>query len=465
VNGASNIAKLDVGTDWKATGAKALDIHYLGDEVTWKVPDDMNGVRLWIEVEDSLGTLAFVKNDKIPTYRTMTNQDRHWIIDLNDIEVCGVNIADVAFLRIGIGGYRVGQPAETAGGPKNPAGEGYIYFDDIRLYPPRCITMYRPVGDFTSAIKKQDQLIFDCKVDEWDVDFMADDWLETDGYRATSPVTLQIKRWDAQEPNFTPGRWGNALLFDSGGDDAKYPVIEVNGTDPCLRGAATMSITAWIKQPADQDWVGIVTSRNYSPHPYPGSTELGVYGAAYGGPDGLGYCWNEGDTWQFDAGLDISDNTWTFCAFAVDACGCHLYLYDPNQGLQWGWHDTRLTPTQMFGSEMWIGRTHKNGGWFTGLIDDVRIYNYKISFDDMNNWYMGNWVANEPNPWPVFRWKFDETSGFTAADSGVGGLIYLPVDTIANLSDTEAQGSRVVNHRDFAFMANNWLTEIKWPTW
>jgi hypothetical protein len=52
-------------------------------------------------------------------------------------------------------------------------GTGTLYFDDIRLYPPRCFSELRPTADFTC----------DCVVDYRDLKIMTDEWLSTRCHR------------------------------------------------------------------------------------------------------------------------------------------------------------------------------------------------------------------------------------------------------------------------------------------
>jgi hypothetical protein len=52
---------------------------------------------------------------------------------------------------------------------------------------------------------------------------------------------------------------------------------------------------------------------------------------------------------------------------------------------------------------------------------------------------------------------------YLADESPGDGELYTSVPSVADLSDGEPQGSRVVNFRDFAVMADQWLDELLWP--
>jgi hypothetical protein len=40
---------------------------------------------------------------------------------------------------------------------------------------------------------------------------------------------------------------------------------------------------------------------------------------------------------------------------------------------------------------------------------------------------------------------------------------YVPLTSIANISDDEPVNSKRVNFRDFAIMADEWLQQLLWP--
>jgi|GEM_PF-5378305 len=81
-----------------------------------------------------------------------------WNIDLGDF--ASVDLTDVVSMSIGFG----------HGDPEGPASDsfGVVYFDDIQLYPERCVPKYGPFGDIND----------DCVVDMKDLGDQLDDWLE-----------------------------------------------------------------------------------------------------------------------------------------------------------------------------------------------------------------------------------------------------------------------------------------------
>ena len=75
------------------------------------------------------------------------------------------------------------------------------------------------------------------------------------------------------------------------------------------------------------------------------------------------------------------------------------------------------------------------GESFTGLIDDVRIYNRAITEGEILYLY----------------------------SEGGGEPVYSPLVSVANIYDEEPQYEKSVNLLDFAIMLERWLEEVLWP--
>jgi hypothetical protein len=84
----------------------------------------------------------------------LQNTWQAWDIALNDFKVNNpnLNLEKIKKITLGVG-------------PATPNGTGTLYFDDIRLYPPRC--MFGRTPDFTG----------DCFVDYNDLDILTNNWL------------------------------------------------------------------------------------------------------------------------------------------------------------------------------------------------------------------------------------------------------------------------------------------------
>ena len=151
------VAKLPsgIGSDWTAGGVtKALSLWFYGDPLNSIEP-------MWVQLTDASNNKAKVLYGKYAdeNVKDVNEASWHeWLIDLADFT--GVNVANVKSIAIGIGN-------ET--GPAG--GSGTLYFDDIRLYTPRCV-LTRRSADFAPF-----DYVGDCRVDYRELERMADQWL------------------------------------------------------------------------------------------------------------------------------------------------------------------------------------------------------------------------------------------------------------------------------------------------
>jgi hypothetical protein len=429
-----DLSELDIGSDWSTGGVKALFLYMRGDPCNAQVvPQSKTGpiwyaAQPWIELEDTSSNTGYVVHPQ-PELAGMDSWFS-WEIDLGIFDACGVTLTAIDRFTIGIGGG-----TKTDQTNKMTEGPGFIYVDDIRLYPAQCKPDMGPVGDFTG----------DCNVDGKDLDVIGTDWLLQDGETLTENRPATLTGFPDETSHWVTGYIGTGAIEVNEG-------WHIDVTDPRLNGLASMSITAWIKPVVGMEkWVGVVCSRE-SVGCGDDASEIGVYGKAYGGPDGLGYDWSCGtEEWKWDAGVDITDGVWTF---KKEASG----------DLQTGIRNVEAHATQQnFSQGFYIGRSKKGGGGpFVGAIDDVRIYAYDLDYSDVNDLA---YQTAEPSPAPIYWYKFDETTGYTAADSGTPAYVYGPVPSPANLTDPEAKLYRFVNFADYAIFADNWMEQQLWPPW
>ena len=81
-----------------------------------------------------------------------------WNIALSDF--VGVNMEAIRKIYLGFG-----DSANTT----SPGGYGWVYFDDLRLYPPRCLPeLMKPAGDLND----------DCAVNWLDLKILSENWLQ-----------------------------------------------------------------------------------------------------------------------------------------------------------------------------------------------------------------------------------------------------------------------------------------------
>jgi hypothetical protein len=129
-------------------------------------------------------------------------------------------------------------------------------------------------------------------------------------------------------------------------------------------------------------------------------------------------------------------NRWTHLAVTFDGTTATLYIngVDVNSGpFFFGNNKSAVTV---------IGNSQSAVSWdgspevFNGDLDEVRAYNRALSAAEI-------------------AYLADTTPG--------DGSLHVPVPSFAELYEGETEGSRIVNFRDFAFLANMWLEEQLWP--
>jgi hypothetical protein len=443
---AQDMTELDIGSDWTVGGVKGLMLWMRGDPCSQlNATANYTDAWPWVELEDTSSNSGYVLYPADEVTDVIENIWHEWNIDLNDANFSGVTMSAIDRVTIGVGGPKAGQSKAGTKVYNN------LWFDDIRLYPPRCRPeVSKQTGDFTA----------DCEVDYEDLDIMVTDWLLRDGYFPTSQMNMNVNEVNGTVAWVTGYDGNYALEFD--GNEFHADLCE-----PGLTGLTNMSITAWVKRDGDLEWVGIVSSRETVDGQL-GATELGIPGS-YGGAGGkntVEYCWNEIEaTWKFNSGLLIPDQTWTFVAMALDPTGCDLYMRPIGQAVQKSdRHNLVYDPGPLihWKNEGWIGRGKVNGGYFKGGIDDVRIYDITLDANEIA-WISSDGAEGyEPNC-PAFWYKLDEGAGLTSVDDGCGAIVYRPVQSRANLTDPEPIESRFVNFHDYDILADNWLKQKLWP--
>jgi len=158
----AQVAKLPSGSDWTVGGvAKSLSLWFYGDTFNSIEP-------MWVQLTD-----ASNNKDKV-FYGDYADEDtsdmneaswHEWLIDLADFT--GVSASNVKSIAIGIGNE-----------PTGPAGSsGTLYFDDIRLYTPRCVLTRRPADFALVDYAPAGTPPGDCRVDYREIERMADQWL------------------------------------------------------------------------------------------------------------------------------------------------------------------------------------------------------------------------------------------------------------------------------------------------
>jgi hypothetical protein len=187
-----------------------------------------------------------------------------------------------------------------------------------------------------------------------------------------------------------------------------------------------VTMIGWIYPNGDQgDYTGLFVTR--------GGNAGFIYGGGFSSNAGeLAYWWR-GEGWDFDSGLTIPPNQWSFVAVVIEPTKATLYLGANgvlNSAVKLISH---ASEPQAFGYPADIG--HQQGRnpddrIFNGSIDDVAVFNRSLSFDEINTLYGTGLGAVLPVP-PTFISQptsqtlyTGRTARFTATVSGTSPLTY-----------------------------------------
>lgn len=148
-----------IRSDWTVEGVKALAVHFYGAPPNSVLP-------MYVKLKDGSGNegvVTYGDNGEDPNDLRAAGW-HEWNIDLAIFDACGVELTDVKYIYLGFGSGN---------------GSGTVYFDDIRLYPPRCILSKRS-ADFAKVDYAPAGCISgDCVIDFRDFAVLANEWLNT----------------------------------------------------------------------------------------------------------------------------------------------------------------------------------------------------------------------------------------------------------------------------------------------
>jgi hypothetical protein len=366
---------------------------------------------------------------------TLTSTWTEWPIDLKDFSNQGVNLTDVTKMFIGFG---------NKADPKT-GGNGKMYFDDIRLYVPRCIPdkVAALAGDLTN----------DCTVDVADLQIMANDWLQGDHTRLGQLLTY----WAFDEGSGTIARDTSGKGHDGVISGATWRSPGYGGTGYCLsfnglgnevndvdaadylNGLDAVTFAVWIKSNLTNTDRGFLICAN------PDSTDnrgmrYDEAGSMSGRDDVIkcGITSTEG-IHEIESSGTAQTTDWQHVAMAWKS-GEPLRLYI-NGVLDGSFTNQPVRGGVLTGyTKLLVGRggkdTAADSGW-NGLVDEVRIYDYALSQDQIKT------VMNKGSLPSV--------------------ELYYPLLSVAELYSSEPVNSKKVNFKDYAILAEQWLKQQLWP--
>jgi hypothetical protein len=420
--------------DWDAHDVRVLSLWFYGES-----DNATTGVEpMYVYLEDNSYNSAMVKygdgEGEHPDDITI-EEWQEWSILLSSFS--DVNLGDVRALCIGFGEDRF---------YLFPGGYGEVYFDDIRLYQPTCILSKRP-----AAFAKLD-LDNDCIIGFGDIEIMAKDWLDSDVNLGpvTKPDANGLVGWwkldeAAADTNIATdyagydnngvietlnsdvwwaaaGHDGNALEFDGGR-------VRVQDAE-ALRPVDQVSVCAWVFYSDTHEESARVVCK--------GPDNKETFSLEVGSDDKCTFLVRDGNDPNADDYPDyavdsneLDQGEWVHLAGTYDGNSVKCYVNGSLEGTN---NDANAVVfLSQDTNDLAIGnRSDAGDRAFIGMIDDVRVYDYALSLEEVR---------------------------YIATD----GTKVFSVQSIANLYNEEDPGERAVNFRDFAVIADSWLEKKLWP--
>jgi hypothetical protein len=309
-----------------------------------------------------------------------------------------------------------------------------VYFDDIRLYPSRCVPERKEplAADLNN----------DCVVDYLDIEIMSADWLLTGDAVATSnpgSANLLVEyTFDAGNLTDTSGNnyhgigqnapgVHDGILTLYGGNFVDIPLSANNPFD----GSQDFSIAMDFR--TGQPNILISSARDDTPDNHAMAVYMVTGTVVYD------------NFWVGAAGNDDSplDGTWHNVVVVYSAAEEQITVWlDASSDTSWGGQFNPAIPnigadTVRIGGSLNATFPYEAGAEdFVGDIDNVRIYGRALTAAEI-------------------AYLVDDTPG--------DGLLYLPAASLGNVYDGEAPLSWSVDLKDLAELANSWLDEHLWP--
>jgi hypothetical protein len=382
---------------------------------------------LYVAVANNTGTPAVVYHDDPNAARLDVWTEGN--IDLKEFADQGINLIDVNSIAIGLGDRNNPQAG----------GSGTMYFDDIRLYVPRCVPeLVKPAGDFSN----------NCIVDMADLEIMAENWLLSDydiTVEAISDANLVLhyefegnandssgsgNHGDPNGGTFVSGNIGQAIELD--GVDDYVAIRNLNYTSS---GHTQVSVCAWIRTSNPFNQTIVTFDRN-------SFWRLEINGD--GAEDGqVGWCvmTNSGQA-DFGSRTRVDDGQWHHVTGVFDNGKLMVFIdgIQDNSTIAGSTFGTGITRYGFVSArseaDVFDGAQNSPAWPFAGSLDDIRIYDRALSQAEIVN--LAGLPAGETLHQPL------------------QGL--LSVDENIDLHDDEK-----INFKDFAVLVGTWLDEQLWP--
>jgi len=412
--------------DWTKGQIKSMALFFLGEASN-------SADTLYAAVEDNLHNRAMVTYDGDDN-DLKSEEWLEWRIDLKDFSDAGVDLAAVKKFAVG-----VGTPDGSSSGST-----GYLFIDDIRLYPTICVPEDAPPGDLND----------DCIINFEDFGLVGKCWMENDFVEGVTPNPANLRLWyefdetsgsdigdssgnnfdgvltvgdansSADEASWKPeGKFGGCIMFDT--FLYGYAIEVPNEVFSTVTNQMTVSL--WV------NWEDPTTMPEPSHHIFdmhggPGEQYERILGIETAWPSGHVRFRDSKQEAFYQAQEQDWAHSWRHYAFVKNNDREYIRIYLDGKIVAEA-HST--APINLPVDLARIGAaTDEWHDQYTGLVDDFRIYDYALSQAEV-----------------------------LGLASGSGADIPIPSRVRANLNKTD----HVIDLKDLAIMAGNWLSDARWP--
>jgi regulation of enolase protein 1 (concanavalin A-like superfamily) len=373
---------------------------------------------VYVTLQDSGARTATITHDDPNIALATTYQE--WLIPLARFTSLNPNLdlTKVQKVTVGVGNR----------------GTGTLYFDDIMLYIPRCLSgRPGPAADLTGS---------DCAVDYRDIQLLTNNWLAS-SYQVTpvTPSDANLVGWwkfddgsghsatdssgnnlngtlrpnDVNGPTWVAGKINGGLQFDGTND-----YVDVNYTTNLPR----WTVCVWVTSPAAPS--AAANSASGPVHRESNFQFNWNHQNNYGGDVGV----QVGGTWYHAPFRTLLANTWYHLAGTYD--GETLKAYKDGVLII-----VDTTPSGNPNNEtdhLTFGKHSGLAQYFNGTIDDVRIYSRVLSHDEIAS-LAGRTTFTQPL-YPLLT----------------------PQNPAINMYEDGA-----IDLRDYSVLADMWLEDLLWP--
>ena len=402
-------AHIDFGAglqDLTENGLAAISLYFSGKTTNTVTANDA----LYITLEDNDGEFATVYRDDDVNDAKLTTW-KLWAVDIQDFVAVNaiLNLSEIKKISIGVGKGGTG-------------GSGDVYFDDVRFEISKCVPEVGPVGDLTD----------DCLVTYEDLRLLLEDYLESEGLHSSSaPTDDPVGQWnfdndtadDANQLDPANGTlWGGAYI-DNGELvlDTNTAGVDCGNSVPKLNNiTGNYTLTAFVKTTSSGEFMSVATKGEANSY----RVSMTASGRIFA-PLRTDAIAPDPNFAVASGGNALNDGEWYHLAIVYDGSALHAYV---NGGINFHYQASISGLVTTGTSPFEIGNNYPGQG-FVGRIDDVRLYNYALTAEEL---------------------KYLTSSKIS---------LVIPLDN----PERELTGDGKINLKDIAKLGIEWLDEVLWP--